>query len=550
MKGHKKQRCEGIKILFLESGHKYVGAVYDGKPSGHGILEDDESSYVGVFLNGKKHGSGTETFSSGRQYKGEYSRGCFHGQGQLVLESGSIYDGNFHTGAYHGNGKIVHSDSSYEGQWTHGTYHGKGKHTTRFGTFEGTFYYNVRHGSGTFTEPNGNQYIGAWRRGKREGKGTYTTPDGSYTGSWNHDVQNGHGRWVSKTHGIYIGHFKRGKRHKQGTQTWPDGTTYEGGWSKGKQTGHGIQTWTDGSSYCGFWLQDKYNGSGVLTIAGDSSFKGEWDSGQRDGEFLETKSDGSTSIGPWRNDVRHGTFIEDDNNRILYIWGTRVTFNDDRSAESACKKMTKARDYEGARVVLQHHPELITWKFFYKFDKRGINAYLMNKKDIVYGLKKYAYRLFKSKRYNFLYQLMENCPEDATVTVNQEAEELFDILSKNFVPNPWIMRNQSYSIDTKNKLLSGLFLGELGRCPPKDPFTRLPINETSGTFLEKQPKKAKEIYSRFMKAIGKQPTIREIARSFDVQDFEELLKNAREANDRDTIKRIMEERNDYIRQNT
>ena len=47
---------------------------------------------------------------------------------------------------------------------------------------------------------------------------------------------------------------------------------------------------------------------------------------------------------------------------------------------------------------------------------------------------------------------MENCPEDATVTVNQEAEELFDILSKTFVPNPWIMRNQSYSTETKNKL--------------------------------------------------------------------------------------------------
>ena len=112
------------------------------------------------------------------------------------------------------------------------------------------------------------------------------------------------------------------------------------------------------------------------------------------------------------------------------------------------------------------------------------------------------------------------------------------------------MKKQSYSTETKNKLLSGLFLGELGRCPPKDPFTRLPINEKSGTYLEKQPTKAKEIYSRFMKAIGKQPAVRQLARSFDLQDFEELLKNARETNDRDTIKKIMKERNDYIRQNT
>ena len=49
-----------------------------------------------------------------------------------------------------------------------------------------------------------------------------------------------------------------------------------------------------------------------------------------------------------------------------------------------------------------------------------------------------------------------------------------------------------------------------------------------------------------MAEIGTKPCIREIARSFDLQDFEELLKNAREANDRDTIKRIMKERNEYI----
>lgn len=549
MKGHKKQRCEGIKVLYLESGHKYIGAVYDGKPSGHGILEDEESSYVGFFLSGKKHGKGEETFTSGRTYNGDYVRGRFHGCGHLMLGTGSVYEGNFHTGTYHGRGKIIHSDSSYDGQWNHGTYHGEGIHTTIFGTFEGNFYYNVRHGTGTFTEPNGNQYIGTWRRGKREGRGTYTTTDGSYTGAWFGDIQNGHGTWVSKIHGIYIGHFKRGKRHKQGRQTWPDGTTYEGGWSKGKQTGHGIQTWTDGSSYCGFWLKDKYNGSGTLSIAESSSFKGEWEAGKREGEFIETKANGSTSIGPWSNDLRHGTFVEQDEN-LLYIWGTRVIFKDSTAAGTACKKMTKAHDYEGARVVLQHHPELINWKFFFKFDRRGINVYLLDKKDIVCALQKYAYKLFKAKRYDFLYHLMENCPEDATVQLQEEAEELFDILSKAFVPNPWIMKKQSYSTETKNKLLSGLFLGELGRCPPKDPFTRLPINEKSGTYLEKQPKKAKEIYSRFMKAIGKQPAVRQLARSFDLQDFEELLKNARETNDRDTIKRIMKERNDYIRQNT
>jgi hypothetical protein len=547
MKGHKKQRCEGIKLLYLDDRRKYIGSVYDGKPSGHGILETESSTYEGFFLNGKKHGHGVEVFDSGRHYAGEYAHDLWHGKGTLRMENGTVYEGPFHTGTYHGYGKITHTDSSYEGNWNHGTYHGHGTHKTMIGTFEGEFYYNVRHGRGTFTDHLHNIYSGIWRRGLREGKGIYTTEDGTYTGHWSHDLQSGHGIWVSKMHGIYDGHFKRGKRHKKGTQTWPDGTTYEGGWSKGKQTGHGVQTWTDGSSYCGFWLKDKYNGTGTLNISGSSSFKGEWDAGKREGYVVETKMDGSISRGPWTNDIRHGTFTEDEQ-RQLYIWGTNVQFESLKNAGNACKKMTKARDYDGARVVLQHYPKLVTWKFFFKSDQRGINLYLMDKKDAINALKKNAHKIFKAKRYTFLIHLVQACPEEALVSAQNDAEELFDALSKEFVPNPWILRGQSYSEDTKNKLLNGLFLGELGRCPPKDPFTRLPINENSGNYLNQQPGRATKIYSSFMKAIGAQPTIREMARSFDVQDFEELLTNARETNDRVTIKRVMKERNDYIRQ--
>ena len=49
-----------------------------------------------------------------------------------------------------------------------------------------------------------------------------------------------------------------------------------------------------------------------------------------------------------------------------------------------------------------------------------------------------------------------------------------------------------------------------------------------------------------MKCIDIEPEIREIARSFDIQDFEKTLQNARETNDRETIKRIMKERNIYL----
>jgi len=545
MKGHRKKHCTGIKVMVLPSGHKYVGNIYDGKPSGFGISEDEHSTHEGMFLNGKKHGYGTETFASGRQYIGLWSEDLFHGKGVLYMDNGSTYEGEFNMGTYHGYGQLTQNDSSYKGQWHHGTYHGQGTHTSARGTFKGEFYFNTRCGQGIFTDNEGNIYDGSWHQGHREGKGVSTTAASTYTGSWKNNVYSGYGVLVSREHGKYVGHFKGGKRHRHGTQTWIDGTTYEGGWIRGKQTGHGTQTWPDGSSYCGFWLKDQFNGRGILTEVGQSSFRGEWDSGQREGTFVETKPNGSISIGPWTNDVRHGTFVENDQ-RELYVWGSKVSFKSRKYAEKACKKMTRAHDYEGAKAILQHVPSLITWNFFFKYDKRGINLDIMDKNDIIDILQKYAHKLFQAKRYLFLENLYRLCPEGALEVVHNEAEELFDALSKEFVPNPWIVRDQSYSRETKNKLLDGLFLGEMGRCPPKDPFTRQPLYEKDGQYLVKQPEKAKNIYTRFMKAVGVKTNIREIARSFDVQDFEELLRNAREANDRDTIKRIMKERNEYI----
>ena len=550
MKGHRKKHCTGIKVLFLESGHKYVGCVYNDKPSGLGILEDEHSTYEGLFLNGKKHGYGTETFASGRCYIGQWSADLFHGNGVLHMDNGSTYKGDFNLGTYHGYGELLRPEESFVGYWHHGTYHGHGTHTTTNGTFEGQFYFNARCGHGIFTDHQGNKYNGSWHQGRREGHGVYTTADSIYTGLWKHNVQSGHGVLVSKNLGEYVGNFKRGKRHQYGIQTKNDGTVYKGGWSKGKQTGHGTLTWPDGSSYCGFWLRDKYNGRGILRTADQGSFRGEWEFGQREGEFTENKPNGSVSIGPWTNDVRHGTFLEDGRDRYLYIWGSKVQFKSLAHAKKACKNMSKVLDYEGVKVILQHFPTLCTWKFFFKFDQNGTNLDIMDKNSIIDILQKYSYKLFKAKRYLFLENLFRLCPEEALEVVHDEAEELFDVLSNEFVPNPWIVRDQSYSRETKKKLLDGLFLGELGRCPPKDPFTRLPLNEKSGKHLTSQPKRAKEIYNRFMNAIGSSQNIRDIARSFDVQDFEELLKNAREDNDRDTIKRIMKERKDYIEQNT
>ena len=57
---------------------------------------------------------------------------------------------------------------------------------------------------------------------------------------------------------------------------------------------------------------------------------------------------------------------------------------------------------------------------------------------------------------------------------------------------------------------------------------------------------AKQVYADFIRAMETKPTVREIAHSFDMEDFELLLKNAQEAQDRDTIRSLMQERKEFF----
>ena len=51
-----------------------------------------------------------------------------------------------------------------------------------------------------------------------------------------------------------------------------------------------------------------------------------------------------------------------------------------------------------------------------------------------------------------------------------------------------------------------------------------------------------------MEHVHKKPEIREIAYSFDLEDFEISLKHARDARDCGTIRRLMTERDAFIQQ--
>ena len=545
MKGHKKILCRRDETLFLDgvcTTGVYTGASYNHLPSGKGFLyKDTYEKYKGEWLNGKRHGYGIQSKRDGYTYTGRWHHNKHHGHGELTTLD-FTYTGGFRHGKYHGNGHFFISETHYyKGIWSRGLKHAFGIYVTPAGKYEGEFSWNLKNGSGVFTDISNNVYNGQWCSDNRHGKGVYITQDETYTGEWTNNYKHGHGRLMSIYTGLYVGYWKRGQRHNKGKQIYLNGSVYNGEWSHGLKTGHGTMNYGNSSKYVGFWLQDDYNGRGVLTTESGITFTGEWDSGERDGVFEETNGE-YVKTGSWVCDLRHGSFETVSGKKTiveLYLWGTKTNFTE-KKARKAVQKMLSKRDYLSAEEVLRFYPSTVKWKLFKKWDQNGTLLYFLDKKIIRKKFQKHAYDLFKEKRFIFIEKLF------ALSDFCEIPSVLFDCITHAFVANPWLVSTQSYSKQTRTKLLEGLHLGELGRCPPKNPFTRQDITESSGQWLDEIPEQAKRIYRAFMLKITKPEEISELSFYYNVQDFEDSIRNAMQSNDRETIQLLIKERNEFI----
>ena len=540
MKGHKKQRCASQTVIEYEDGSVYTGPTYDGVPSGHGRLESASGRfYKGDFFEGKRHGSGVEFGDDGHSYDGEWRSGVYHGHGHLKMACGKMYDGQFAHGVFHGLGIFVEGKHEYNGQWSRGSRHGKGCEMSEIGQYTGHFRHGFRHGRGHLISVKGDLYIGMWKRGDRCGIGMSTSDEYTYNGEWSRNMRHGHGHCISPLSGEYAGNWHRDMRHGSGINVHTNQTVYDGEGNRGKYNGRGTIKYTDGSRYTGQWLDNDYHGKGELWD-GHTTFTGTWKSGNREGLFVD-KSSGHTWTGMYCNDVRHGTFVSPSpfDNR-LYIWGQNMVFPTVKMARDTVQNFLRSDDVSAAVNVCEFVRRVVSWTFVYKHDVCGVLLRFLPPEEMLSRFKKRAWKLFQQGRFEFLEKMMD------TIEITNRQGLLFDCMSNSFVANPWMVRDQSYSDSTKQKLLKGLHLGECGRCPPKDPFTRETLTELSGSYLCDDKKLARSVYKQFIEEMDSKPTVREIAHSFDMDDFEEMLQNAREVNDRDTIRRLLIERNIFI----
>jgi len=156
------------KTKSFPNGDKYVGVIIDGKRHGKGMLtRTNGDKYKGEYKYDKENGQGTYNFANGNKYVGEFKDGKRHGQGTFTWSDGGVYEGQYKNGKTNGLGTFRSSSGSkYIGGFKNGAYSGQGKYFfTNGDIFEGEWKDGKMDGNGTYTYSDGRKYVGEWKDG-------------------------------------------------------------------------------------------------------------------------------------------------------------------------------------------------------------------------------------------------------------------------------------------------------------------------------------------------------------------------------------------------
>ena len=131
----------------LDDGSVYQGGCNrDGQRHGWSFYRDVHGNvYVGGFINGEKHGEGTEILKDGSFYHGELKQGKQHGWGFYRDKNGNVYKGYFNNGEKHGPGVYKYANGDI---------------------YQGIFKRDKEHGYGIYVQDDVFYYCGKWNRGK------------------------------------------------------------------------------------------------------------------------------------------------------------------------------------------------------------------------------------------------------------------------------------------------------------------------------------------------------------------------------------------------
>ena len=152
--------------------------------------------YEGPYVNGKRHGKGKYTYSSGKVYEGDFFEDKFQGNGKMTYTDGSYYEGEFVNNLFEGEGTYYYANGTkYVGHFVEGMFSGKGKKLYKDGTmYEGDFLNDEYNGKGIYYFWNGDRYEGDFKAEKKTGLGTYYFKNGNkYVGNFADGMFEGEG---------------------------------------------------------------------------------------------------------------------------------------------------------------------------------------------------------------------------------------------------------------------------------------------------------------------------------------------------------------------
>ena len=124
--------------------------------------------FVGEWKDGKYHGQGTYTSTSGFKYVGEFKDERFNGKGTYTFTNGNEYVGEYKDNNFNGQGTFTFANGD---------------------KYVGEYKDDMQNGQGTFTFANGEKHVGEFKDDKRNGLGIEYRADGiiSRSGRWVYD---------------------------------------------------------------------------------------------------------------------------------------------------------------------------------------------------------------------------------------------------------------------------------------------------------------------------------------------------------------------------
>ena len=200
----------------------YKGDINSNKEKhGFGKYISPTIKRIGMWRRDKFNGWGREIKKNGDIYEGKFVNGQLNGKGIYKNNNNkTTYIGDFLNSKRHGKGEFYSNDFHYKGDFYDNKFEGKGKiEIYKEGEYEGDFKDNLFEGKGMLKWKDGRFYIGELSKGKMNGYGEETNTDGSiYKGNFVDGVKEGHGQFISPEGKTFDVEFRNGELFKDGNE--------------------------------------------------------------------------------------------------------------------------------------------------------------------------------------------------------------------------------------------------------------------------------------------------------------------------------------------